>query len=237
MRQYHPMLIPGVMQTTAYAQAVMRSMNGSLPPAEIERRAALRSERGRTWAQRLKESYDGYQGRTAWFVIHLDALRRPVGSRAVQAAQIQRVIELVDQTRAIRVVVLQPPALDDFTAEPYRDGCPGLVGPFVVLDVAGPQRAVFLEHSLATVYTQRPEDVARYSLAWDDLLASSLSPSESRAVLEEEYERQCRMFVTAPTTGHPSSLPHTRRRRSASPSPTLQLEASEYSTASDPTDR
>jgi transcriptional regulator with XRE-family HTH domain len=72
---YEAMVVPGLLQTVGYAQAVIRAVRPGLRPEEIERRVEVRTARQRD----LTEA----DPPTLWVIIDEAALRRPVGGPAV----------------------------------------------------------------------------------------------------------------------------------------------------------
>lgn len=82
IRTYDTQYIPGLLQTPQYAQAVIRSGRLWAPPAEIEQRLQLRSERQRI----LRES-----SRTRlWAIIHESVLHAELAGQPGRTLNILR---------------------------------------------------------------------------------------------------------------------------------------------------
>lgn len=170
---WQPMLIPGLLQTHAYAAASIHALAPALPLDVVDRRADLRQQRidhlGRPGARSI----------TA--VIDEAALYRPVGGRATLIAQLDRLlaVEALQPSLTIRVL------------PQGSEAHPGLAGAFTLYRAAG-KRAVFVEALTESVIRTRPEDVAAYSAAWERLLGLALSARESMALIDGTRGTLCR---------------------------------------------
>ncbi|ANW18891.1 helix-turn-helix domain-containing protein [Streptomyces clavuligerus] len=95
MRLYGSALIPGILQTPAYARAVFKAANVNYIVDDIERSVKTRIER----AKLLKGEAE------VWALLDESALRRPVGGPAVMAQQLRHIAALGRSGR-VRVHVL-----------------------------------------------------------------------------------------------------------------------------------
>src|SRR5256885_2430483 len=86
IQTYETSFIPGLMQTEAYARAVMVRGRPDAPPEEIDRRVNLRMQR-----QRLLQSP---QAPRLWAVIEEACIHRQIGGRKVLRAQLEHLMEL-----------------------------------------------------------------------------------------------------------------------------------------------
>lgn len=122
IRQFHASLVPGLLQTEAYARAVLTAVRDR---TDIDELVKARQRR-----QRLLDRPDGPR---ADFILDEAVLRRRIGGSEVMRAQLRH-LEAVSRRPSISVRVL-----------PFDIGeHPGLVGPFVMLDVEDEQ-VVYLE--------------------------------------------------------------------------------------------
>ncbi|MEV6987410.1 helix-turn-helix transcriptional regulator [Sphaerisporangium sp. NPDC051017] len=163
LRNYEPLLVPGLLQTEAYARAVIRAAP-VMDPKEVKRRIEARMARQRLLVQETT-------GPQLWVVIDEAAIRRPVGGAKVMREQLQRLIELEDESR-ITIQIIQNAV----------GAHPGLTGPFVILDFPNPDffaPVVFLELAPDGMYLEETEQIMRYTLMFDHLRASALGPAES----------------------------------------------------------
>jgi transcriptional regulator with XRE-family HTH domain len=174
IRHYQPELLPGLLQTRAYIEAIMRVPRGLLDESEIGRRTEIRMERQslltRPRAPRLEA------------VIPEAALHRVVGAGDLAAEQLQR---LLDATQKANVIVWVLPwsagihagmaAGIGFSLLHFpRDSISG--------DVLEPPLA-FVEGPTGAMYLTKPEEVHVYDLIWADLESRALSPEDSRQLI------------------------------------------------------
>lgn len=85
---YQNQLVPGLMQTEGYAEAVIRSARPNIAIDEVERQVAARATR-----QSLLTRRDALE---AWIVLDEAVLRRNVGGTDVMGAQLQHLLVLAD---------------------------------------------------------------------------------------------------------------------------------------------
>jgi transcriptional regulator with XRE-family HTH domain len=175
LRAFQALLIPGLLQTEDYIRAVMRSIRPNWIEADVERRVAGRMERQRLLTSDEPPSY--------WAVIDEAVLQRPVGGPQVMRAQMLRLCE-----RA---------ALPNITVQvvPFDIGAhSGMEGQYLILGF--PEQAdpdvVFLDTTPGGVYLEEQEDVQRYTLMFDHLRASALSPDDSLQLIFRAAERLSR---------------------------------------------
>ncbi|MFD9069745.1 helix-turn-helix domain-containing protein [Streptomyces lasiicapitis] len=97
IRTYAPRLVPGLLQTKAYAREIFRAW---FPPMSTEESDALLVTR----LARAKV-FDDFKSPVVWYLLDEAVLRRPVGSPAVMCAQLRHIADLGESGR-IRVHVL-----------------------------------------------------------------------------------------------------------------------------------
>ncbi|MFI0154151.1 helix-turn-helix domain-containing protein [Streptomyces lydicus] len=166
IRVYEVQFVHGLLQTEAYAQAVVRRGMPGASPADIERRVALRMER-----QKLLVAE-----RPAQFHCVLDeaALRRPYGEREVMREQLRHLIEVSERPN-VRLQVM-----------PFSlGGHSGEFGAFTMLGFqeSGLPDVVFLEQLTSALYLDKPEEVVQYGRVMDRLQEEGPGPSETRDLL------------------------------------------------------
>lgn len=166
IRSYEVQFVHGLLQTEAYAHAVVtRGMkNGS--DAEIEKRVALRMERQKYL---VAESAPEFH-----CVLDEAALRRPYGDREVMRGQLQHLIDISERPN-VRLQIM-----------PFSfGGHSGESGAFTVLSFPESDLSdvVYLEQLTSALYLDKREDVAQYETALRQLQSDSPSPTESRDLL------------------------------------------------------
>jgi transcriptional regulator with XRE-family HTH domain len=168
IRNFEPLMIPGLLQTPDYARAMVRGGPQELDPEEIERRVEVRTAR----QERLNDA----DRPRLWVVIDEAAIRRTVGGPTVMRGQLLHLVEAAKQGKTTIQVV------------PFSAGAhSGTTGPFVVLSFPEPTDpdVVYLETIPEGLYLDEPADVGRFMLAFDRLLAAALHPDESIALIQE----------------------------------------------------
>src|SRR5260370_29481105 len=138
---------------------------------EIERHVAVRMER----QARLKQP-DAAQ---LWVVLNEAVIRRVVGERAVMHEQLLKLAEAASAPN-ITLQVLPFSA----GAHASMDSAFWIVG----FDPPTDSEVVYLEHPTCSLYLEKPEEVARYRLVDQPLLAASLAFDESRRLIARSAE-------------------------------------------------
>ncbi|MFE9682627.1 helix-turn-helix domain-containing protein [Streptomyces sp. NPDC006285] len=166
IRSYEVQFVHGLLQTEAYAHAVVsRGMKGA-SAADVERRVALRLERQKYL---VAESAPQFH-----VVLDEAALRRPYGDRSVMRGQLQHLID-ISQRPNVRLQVM-----------PFSfGGHAGESGAFTVLSFPESDLSdvVYLEQLTSALYLDKREDVAQYEKAMKELQQDSPGPDESRDLL------------------------------------------------------
>ena len=171
IRSYDIQLVPGLLQTPAYARAVF-SLPGGSSGERAERQLAVRMRR-----QEILHRADPPH---LWAVIDEAALRRPVGGAAVMRAQIEHLLE-IGQLRHVNIQVLP------FRAGGHTAGG----GPIILLRFAGDQLpdVVYLEQLASAIY---PSSTAELAFYWDILnqLATKADPPIASAMILDQIRRE-----------------------------------------------
>ncbi|MFJ9020975.1 helix-turn-helix domain-containing protein [Streptomyces sp. NPDC102259] len=172
LHTYAPLVVPDLLQSPAYAQAVIGE---TIPRLTAERAAARLKVRLR----RQHRIYDPACPLRLWTVLDESALRRVVGSPDVMREQLEHLHALSAEPH-ITVQVL-----------PYTAGAhPGLSGQFSILRFAdGPEAGlVYLERFTSDLYLEKPSDVRHYGVMYDHLQARALTPDSSRDFIKDTAE-------------------------------------------------
>ena len=166
IRSYEVQFVHGLLQTEAYAHAVVaRGMKGA-SAADIERRVALRLERQKYLVSERAPDFH--------VVLDEAALRRPYGDREVMRGQLQHLID-ISQRPNVRLQVM-----------PFSfGGHAGESGAFTVLSFPESDLSdvVYLEQLTSALYLDKREDVTQYEKAMKELQQDSPGPDESRDLL------------------------------------------------------
>jgi transcriptional regulator with XRE-family HTH domain len=166
IRAFQPALVPGLLQTPEYARAVTRANPSIIGEELLDRFVKVRTER--------QALLDGDNPVRFWGIIGEATLRTPIGGPEVMAAQLEHLIELSRRPNI------------DLQVLPFSAGeHAGLSGPFLLMNFPLPRESqvVFLENLTSSLYLERPEEIAGYTLAFDALRSSALNLKESLATI------------------------------------------------------
>ncbi|MGI5286675.1 helix-turn-helix domain-containing protein [Nonomuraea polychroma] len=164
VRSWQPQLVEGLLQTEAYARALVLADLPGVGQAEVNLRVRARMAR-----QQLLVGEDPL---SLSVVLAEDALRVPVGGARVMAAQVARLVDAA-QWPTVTVRVL-----------PRRVGAhPGMSGAFVLLSLPHDPVSVFVEGAPQEIITDQAALVRDYERRFDRLAASALSAEDSLEIL------------------------------------------------------
>jgi transcriptional regulator with XRE-family HTH domain len=172
LRQFEPLVVPGLLQTPSYAEAIIRAVAlPDIPDAVSTRQVAARLARqallGRDNPPRMS------------FVIDEAALRRWVGSKPGQADILREQLDHLDELARQPNVTIQVLS--------FRHGFHyGMMGAFVVLDFdTDDEQLLYLETGRPNLLVRdKPDLVAQYDKLFEDLQAVASSPDELTSVLD-----------------------------------------------------
>ncbi len=166
IRAYEVQFVHGLLQTEAYARAVVRRGMKGASAADVEKRVALRLERQKYLTE--------VGGPEVHIVLDEAALRRPYGDREVMRGQLQHLIEISARPN-VRLQIM-----------PFGfGGHSGESGAFTLLSFSESDLTdvVYLEQLTSALYLDKHEDVAQYEKALKELQQDSPGPDESRDLL------------------------------------------------------
>ncbi len=162
IRCYEMQLVPALLQTEDYAQAIARLGHPAGSAAQIKRRVSLQLTRQAVLTRPTLASL--------WLVLDEVALRRPVGSPAVMRGQLAHLAEVGARPN----VTLQVIPLT-------RGGHAAAGGPFTILRFSEPDLpdVVYLEQLTSALYLDKRETVERYLEVMERLCVEALTSEES----------------------------------------------------------
>ncbi|MGS2618212.1 helix-turn-helix domain-containing protein [Micromonospora sp. LZ34] len=176
IRTYEVQFVPGLLQTPAYARAVVLLGHGRADAAEIDRRVALRMQR-----QQLLRHPDPPQ---LWAVVDEAALRRPIGGPQVMRDQLTALIEATASPN-IRLQVV-----------PFAAGGHAAAGGAFSILRFGDQDLpdiVYIEQLTSALYLDKRDDLEYYAVAMERLCVEAEPPERTAEILarirDELYPR------------------------------------------------
>ncbi|MEV2275377.1 helix-turn-helix transcriptional regulator [Nocardiopsis sp. NPDC049922] len=166
------LLIPGLLQTASYSQAVM--LGAGIPEAIARTRVATRLGRQSALTKPNAPEYR--------VMIDETVLTRMIGSRAVMADQLDSLIGAAAQPNITVQIIPRDTGF-------HR----GLDGPFVLMEFPKARTIVHLESKRSSLFLDEPEDTDVYVQNAMAIRESSLSPSDSlelMARIADEYKER-----------------------------------------------
>ncbi|MET8281042.1 helix-turn-helix transcriptional regulator [Micromonospora sp. NPDC005174] len=168
LRSYQSVVLPGLLQTEAYARAVLAGAD-VIARSDIERHLAFRLARQSILTREDPPRFTA--------VVDEAVLRRPVGGRATMREQVHALIVMCEAPH-VRVHIV--PA----TVGAYA----GLNGPFVIAVGAEQQIAGYLDNQLQGEVVTGTKDITAILAAWENVRGEALSHWQSVDLLTEMAE-------------------------------------------------
>lgn len=166
MWEWQPQVVPGLLQTEAYARQIigLARSTATVPPSEIERRIQTRLARQQVLTRNPPLALS--------VVLDESVLLRRFGDNLVMRTQLDQLAEMAQLPN----ITLQVLSLDG--AKPV------IAQHFVLLQFPRVHEITFhdvvhIEHMDAVLYVEEEFPVYRYRLAFERLIAEALAPDES----------------------------------------------------------
>ncbi|MEU9100533.1 helix-turn-helix transcriptional regulator [Streptomyces sp. NPDC048361] len=155
-------VVPGLLQTPAYARAMTRAALAELPPAKVDSLVEVRIAR--------QEVLRADPPLVLGAVIDEAVVRRRVGGRAAMREQLRHLLDVaaLDHVR-LQVIPF------------HHGGYVGLTGPFLIFSfpAISDLDVVVIDHLTSSLYLERREDLEAYSAAFQTVQALALSSEDS----------------------------------------------------------
>ncbi|MFJ7944481.1 helix-turn-helix domain-containing protein [Streptomyces sp. NPDC096354] len=169
IKEYAPLLIPGLLQTEPYARAVFRAYQPTAEEDVIDDLTTIRLERAHLLSDPTTP--------LVWAVLDEAVLRRQVGGPTVMAEALNHILKLA---RRHRIIVQVLP----FSA----GGHAAMDGGLKLMAFSDAPPLAYLDGLGSGQLLDDPASVAGYELTYDLLVASALSPEASLALIESVAE-------------------------------------------------
>ena len=174
IQSYEAMVVPGLLQTRDYAQAMISALYPEMPNARVDRWVDLRMTR--------QELLTRHNPPAVQILLEECVLRRPVGGRLIMRTQLEHLATMTAATSSLTLQIL-----------PLSVGAHAAMnGPFAVFrfpDPAVPD-IVFFEHAVSDLFLETPEHVEQYERVFESLRESALDPSQSSLLLTRLAEEE-----------------------------------------------
>ncbi|MEV4630175.1 helix-turn-helix transcriptional regulator [Micromonospora sp. NPDC049523] len=170
LRWFEPLFVPGLLQTEAYARALL-SASDLRSEEDIAQQVAARLERQEVLTRQNPPMFTA--------VIDQFVLRRSVGGPVVMREQLQHLIKIGTSLARVRIHVV-PLSVGAYA---------GLNGPFVVATPPVGEDVVYVEGPFHGEISDRSEDVKQAVQVWESIRGEALPHQQSLELISEEAER------------------------------------------------
>ncbi|MEU1331499.1 helix-turn-helix transcriptional regulator [Streptomyces sp. NPDC005865] len=171
--EFAPTLVPGLLQTSAYARAVTLAANPFVADAYVDEIVAARLERAGILKDAARPEY--------WVVLHENVLYIPVGGPEIMAQQLDHLVTLGRERQAMVAVL------------PYAAGAhASMGGSLKFLDFEDAPPTLYTETEYSGTLVDEPAVVKHALRTYDLLRVAVLSPEASLSLIEsaaEDYRR------------------------------------------------
>jgi transcriptional regulator with XRE-family HTH domain len=175
INSYDTMSVPGLFQTPAYAEAVIRAVEPNLPDDEVQQRIDLRLVRQDVLTRQPDPP-------AVWRVVDESVLHRKASNPAVLVEQLKHLVKL-SKLPNVHIQVLPFDAVGLHA---------GMDGSFTVLtfgpELVGDPGVAYTESRISGTYYENAADILRYRDTWSLVQLQALNPEESRAMLVRRAE-------------------------------------------------
>jgi hypothetical protein len=163
---YH---VPGLLQTSDYARAIIKGIERKIHPEALDNRVEARLRR--------QELLEGDKPPRFRAILDEAVLRRRIGGPSVMRAQLDKMLARIrDERVTIQIITFQvgAHASPDSNFDLFQFG-----------DESKQRPVVFVEGLFRDKYFERPVEIARYQEALEYLRDSALTPANSTSLIRD----------------------------------------------------
>ncbi|MFJ3893287.1 helix-turn-helix domain-containing protein [Streptomyces sp. NPDC090083] len=172
IEEWAPSLIPGLLQTESYANAVVHTSLPWLPPETVEKQVAARLDRAKLWERDERPSF--------WAVLHESLICKPLLPPEEMAVQLEHIGQVIRRNQGV-LQILPETAV----AHPF------MMGMIKVMTFPDAPPVVYTEGLHSGQLIDYPALVKDYRRSYDLLRAAALPPDASLTMVERLAE-DCR---------------------------------------------
>jgi transcriptional regulator with XRE-family HTH domain len=170
IEEWAPTLVPGLLQTDAYARAIIGATHPRDEQEEVDRKVAARLSRSVVFEERQSAP-------ELWVILHELVLRQAIAAPAVMAEQLGHIVEATRRWRVVTQVL------------PMNAGAyPFMMGMSKFLTFADAPPCMYSEGMFSGQLVDDPALVRRYMRSYDHLRAVAQPPEASLAMIEAAAE-------------------------------------------------
>jgi len=169
IEDWAPSLIPGLLQTETYANAVVRTSLPWLPPETVEKQVKARIARAKLWERDERPSF--------WVVLHESLIRKPLLAPEEMAAQLEHIGQVISSNQGVLQILPE-------TARAH----PFMMGMVRTMTFPDAPPVVYTEGLHSGQLIDYPALVKDYRRSYDLLRAAALPPETSLEMIEQAAE-------------------------------------------------
>ncbi|MEU9111953.1 helix-turn-helix transcriptional regulator [Streptomyces sp. NPDC048483] len=170
IEEWCPTIIPGLLQTAAFARVMVLAAHPSASDKEVEEKINARLARSRLFE-------DDHKKPEYWAILHESLLRHPVLPPEEMAEQLDHIVQLARRRRIVTQIV-------PWNSGPY----PLMLGTIMAMTFPDAPPLVYTESAYSGATIDDPALVKNYRKAYDRLRAAALPPEASLAMIEAAAE-------------------------------------------------
>ncbi|MFI6458977.1 helix-turn-helix domain-containing protein [Streptomyces sp. NPDC050538] len=169
IEDWAPALLPGLLQTEAYALKVVRTGSPWLPPETVDIQVTARMERAKLWQREERPAF--------WAIVREELIRKPLLPSEEMAAQLEHIADVIRSNQGVLQILPE-------TTVAY----PLMMGMIRVMTFPDAPPMVYTEGLHSGQVIDYPALVKDYRRSYDLLRAAALPPETSLDMIEQAAE-------------------------------------------------
>ncbi|MFJ4687705.1 helix-turn-helix domain-containing protein [Streptomyces sp. NPDC091377] len=166
LEEWHPQVVPGLLQTEAYIRGFIRVVAPETPPTTVEERVNARMARAELWKRADRPTY--------WVILKESVIRDAALPASVMAEQVEHIAALIRSTQSILQIV---PATTLWH--------PLMHGMAKIMTFADAPPLVWSDTNFVGQMVDFPTLIHRYRRSYNLLRAVALPPDASLTLIDE----------------------------------------------------
>ena len=169
IEDWAPALLPGLLQTEAYALKVVRTGSPWLPPETVGNQVTARMARAKLWQREERPAF--------WAIVREELIRKPLLPSEEMAAQLEHIADVIRSNQGVLQILPE-------TTVAY----PLMMGMIRVMTFPDAPPVVYTEGLHSGQVIDYPALVKDYRRSYDLLRAAALPPDTSLDLIEQAAE-------------------------------------------------
>ncbi len=169
IEDWAPALLPGLLQTEAYALKVVRTGSPWLPPETVDKQVTARMARAKLWQREERPAF--------WAIVREELIRKALLPSEEMAAQLEHIVDVIRSNQGVLQILPE-------TTVAY----PLMMGMIRVMTFPDAPPVVYTEGLHSGQLIDYPALVKDYRRSYDLLRAAALPPETSLDMIEQAAE-------------------------------------------------